>query len=114
MYTYILADGTSFIVDGKNAKINNTIIFAVDIDGPSKGKFTHGYDVFFFSANSTGVFPDKNGRTQPHICKLSTSASVCAMWVIYNDNMDYLKIDNSSKCPDGKTILDWTTNTSCK
>ncbi len=114
MYTYILADGTSFIVDGKNAKINNTIIFAVDIDGPSKGKFTHGYDVFFFSANSTGVFPDDNVRIAPHICRVTTSASVCTIWVIYNNNMDYLKIDNSGKCPNGTTILNWTTNTTCK
>lgn len=29
-------------------------------------------------------------------------------------NMDYLKVDDSGKCPDGKTILDGTTNTTCK
>ena len=115
MYTYILADGTSFIVDGTNAKDNNKIIFVVDIDGPSKGKFTHGYDVFFFSANSTGVFPDNGGGyAGPTTCRVTTSASGCTAWVIYNNNMDYLKIDNSGKCPNGTTILDWTTNTSCK
>jgi len=114
MYTYILADGTSFIVDGTNAKDNNKIIFVVDIDGPSKGKFTHGYDVFFFSANSTGVFPDIGGGYEsPLNCKVTTRLG-CTAWVIYNNNMDYLKIDNSGKCPNGTTILNWTTNTTCK
>lgn len=29
-------------------------------------------------------------------------------------NMDYLKTDSSGKCPDGKTILDGTSNITCK
>ena len=28
--------------------------------------------------------------------------------------LDYLKVNSEGECPDGKTILDWTTNTSCK
>lgn len=35
----------------------------------------------------------------------------CTRWVIDNDNMDYLKADETGKCPDG-TQLSWTV-TSC-
>ena len=38
----------------------------------------------------------------------------CTAWVIVNGNMDYLKVGNDGKCPDGKTILNWITNTTCK
>ncbi len=44
-------------------------------------------------------------------CKLS--GEECTVWVVDNDNMDYLKLDDNGKCPNGKT-LNWTTNTTCK
>jgi len=106
-YAYILADGTSFVVDGTNS---DNITFTVDIDGPQKGRFVYGSDIFMFMANSAGVFTDK---PSPELCRV-TQGKGCTGWVIIHDNMDYQKIDNSGKCPDGKTVLDGTTNITCK
>ena len=110
---FVLADGTSV------AHFLGS--FFVDIDGPNKGKNKFGEDIFLFYANNeTGEF----GYTDPNY-DISTDAKLkencfnsnstkygCAGWIIQIGNMDYLKVDNNGKCPNG-TILSWT-NTTCK
>ncbi len=99
----ILADGTS-------------IVFAsgaiyVDIDGPNKGLFRHGVDLFRFYATDTGIDYPKT----TYLCSSTVPGDdeSCENWVLSNGNLDYLKADSSGKCPNGK-VLNYTTNTSCK
>lgn len=109
----ILADGTS-ILFSKYTSDSMGIIF-VDIDGPTKGLFKYGVDLFEFRVDSTNglhyIKDYDNGITS---C-VGEGAGVygCEMWVIQNGNMDYLKADKTGKCPNGK-VLNYTTNTSCK
>ena len=109
----ILADGTS-ILFSKYTLDSMGIIF-VDIDGPTKGLFKYGVDLFEFRVDSTNglhyIKDYDNGITS---C-VGEGAGVygCEMWVIQNGNMDYLKADKTGKCPNGK-VLNYTTNTSCK
>ena len=109
----ILADGTS-ILFSKYTSDSTGIIF-VDIDGPTKGLFKYGVDLFEFRVDSTNglhyIKDYDNGITS---C-VGEGAGVygCEMWVIQDGNMDYLKADKTGKCPNGK-VLNYTTNTSCK
>ncbi len=101
----ILADGTSIVFVGGG-------VIYVDIDGPNKGLFKHGVDVFrFFMSTERGVFYEN--ATTPCSGSSPGDDSGCENWVFTNGNMDYLKADGSGKCPNGK-VLNYTTNTSCK
>ena len=97
-YHVLLADGTGMAIKWSGH-------IKVDIDGPNKGKNREGwdYDQFEFELTNDGVIPV--GCDNPGV------GWTC--WVIQMGNMDYLKLDDHGKCPNGKT-LDWTTNTSCK
>lgn len=55
----------------------------------------------------------RDSRTSPLTSCYSAGGAFCTDWVLEMGNLDYLKIDTSGKCPNGK-VLDWTTNTSCK
>ena len=109
--TYILADGTSI----EMMPFPDYIYIIVDIDGPNKGPYCEGKDVFRFGSDEDSTF--ENGLYPDGY--INGACSACyASWVIQNGNMDYLKttkltIDKASKCPNG-IALDWTTNTSCK
>ena len=104
----ILADGTSIVFFTAGAM--GTIY--VDIDGPNKGLFRHGVDLFRFR-----VSPDRGiyYSDSTYLCSSSTPGhdDSCENWVLSNGNLDYLKADSSGKCPNGK-VLNFTTNTSCK
>ena len=107
----VLADGSS-IVFAKSTTDNNLGIIYIDIDGPNKGLFRHGVDLFrFYVAPQTGVYYEKTTT----LCSGTTAGddAGCENWVFTNGNMDYLKADSSGKCSNGK-VLDYTTNTSCK
>lgn len=107
-YSLILADGTSVLFYA------NTLIY-VDIDGPTKGLFKYGVDLFEFRVDSTnGLHYIKDYDNGITTC-IGEGAGVygCEAWVIQNGNMDYLKADKTGKCPNGK-VLNFTTNTSCK
>jgi len=101
-YTYILADGTSINIYTVGPA---SIIVYVDIDGPLKGPYVQGRDLFSFGVDSDSGY--ENGM-QPF--------DSYTEWVINHGNMDYLKTTSGigSKCPDGKTVLNGTTNTTCK
>ena len=81
-------------------------------DGPNKGLFRHGVDLFrFYVSPDRGIYYSDS----TDLCSSSTPGDddSCENWVLSNGNLDYLKADSSGKCPNGK-ILNWTTNTSCK
>lgn len=111
-YSLILADGTSLLFSSRLPGSPGMYIY-VDIDGPTKGLFKYGVDLFEFQVSSSnGVhYRDEDSVTS---CS-GTSAGVygCEKWVLSNGNLDYLKADSSGKCPNGK-VLDFTTNTTCK
>lgn len=112
----ILADGTSVmfyanIFDNPNCDASMPCgNIKVDIDG-LKGKYQFGEDVFIFEVTRQGLMPQGNSKsfeTFENYCNKSKSTSgngqSCAAWVIYNENLDYLK------CND----LNWDTKKSCK
>ncbi len=105
-YQFILADGTSVSLD---ASINS-VSFNVDIDGLNKGKGGSGIDLFRFIANPTTNFsvePCGGGSTYTYGASkmlVSCPGQGCARWVIDYDNMDYLKLDSSGKCPNGRAL----------
>ena len=100
LYKIILADGTAVAM--KNTS------FQVDIDGPNKGQNQLGTDIFLFRNGDDGIvtpfapdnFSEYLDGSKNSIMKNGNKASA---WVINYDNMDYLKLDSSGKCPNGKT-----------
>ena len=129
-YKILLADNTSItaaITDSKcdsYAKSPNSSDYdccgyiMIDLDGPNKGASTYGKDRFAFDISTKiGIYPYGSLYTVYNLDTLATRCfdygGTCTAWVIYNGNMDYLKADRTGRCPDGKTILNMTTNTSC-
>lgn len=113
-YKYLLADGTSLAI--YSSLSSGWIVFTVDIDGPKKGTSDLGKDEFYFFLSNDGNWSEKLlPDTSIDISENSSyrPSSYPARWVLRNGNMDYLKVKNDGKCPNGK-VLDWTTNTSCK
>ena len=128
-YAEILSDGMSLLFYA-NGKI------AVDINGPNKGKNSYGYDLFVFDSHTNSgdyqiIYPDFNGHFGSEVCSSNcvdngdgtcTDVEECFVpndalsyntaWIIENGNMDYLKLDEDGRCPNG-VELDWTTHTSC-
>ncbi len=117
-YSFILADGTSVGFNGFVLATSKTNRIAVDIDGPNKGTNTWGKDLFIFDINLDNNELLPSGYDISNFSDLKDECFIdgrsCAFWVINNDNMDYLKVGTDGKCPDGKTVLDWTTNKTCK
>ncbi|MBR1942881.1 hypothetical protein IJ843_04015, partial [bacterium] len=100
-YMYILADGTSIAFYYPN--------ILVDIDGPNKGKNQEGLDNFFFSID-INKYRNDNMEFVFYIDKRSPMQGAFSeydvtLWVLTNDNMDYLKCASQ---------LNWQTKTSCK
>ena len=109
--TVTLADGTSIVFAYSSVNTIYAILY-LDIDG-KKGANTEGKDVFSFFIDDNGVFPAGHDITKsPTPCKVPNFD--CATWVINVGNMDYLKTSDGKTCPNGTTILDGTTNTTCK
>ena len=130
-YAMVLADGASIAVSqiSPNCSTSYTVdnsdnwcaYILVDLDGSKKGQNKGGYDQFrFIAGKNNGIVPegavnDIDASTDQNLrfnCFGANVSVTCAGWVIQNGNMDYLKVDNSGKCPNGK-ILSWS-NTSCK
>ncbi|MBR1680787.1 type II secretion system protein [bacterium] len=129
-YKILTADGTSIsfriykmdcmediALPNASAPLNRCGTIYVDIDGPNKGQNCHGRDIFGFALTDRGIYP-YGSQEQLDYSKLKSNCFKkglwCTDWVIENGNMDYLKVGSDGKCPDGKTILDWSANTSCK
>ena len=108
-YFVMLADGTCLAFSDFGT-------IRVDIDGPAKGKTQAGNDIFDFKID------DDNTYLIPSYSPLNWTGNVTrdylmyaysTAWVIKNENLDYLKLDNSNKCPNGKQ-LNWETQITCK
>lgn len=90
------------------------MIFCADIGVlfPGRQPLTEGIDRFFFALTKEGIIPrglDKDrGRGFTNNCSHSSTSLMngtgCTAWVIYNENMDYLRCDD----------LSWTGKTKCK
>ncbi len=117
----LLADGTLLLVwineascnkvTGTGTLENNCADLYVDING-SKGPNTKGIDYFAFRLNKFGIIPygsefESSGSDFSKACNnLSTGSNNgvgCSAWVIFNQNLDYLKCDD----------LSWGNKTSC-
>ena len=80
--------------------------FMVDLNGLENAPNTIGKDRFMFKLTRAGIYPHggpdeiNSLHKFPQNCnRTSTSSSngyACAAWVIYNENMDYLKCDDLS------------------
>ena len=102
-YSYITADGTSLAFDYAS---DSAFAVWIDIDGPNKGGFIVGSDVFplTFLKDGLSIYSFAEFQYEEEF----------ASWILMHGNMDYAKADASCKCPDGKTILDGVNNTTCK
>lgn len=83
------------------------LVFLVDIDGPNKGKSQFGVDRYTFNVDPTDLVLRPNSLSMLGEVMNGDFGGHYDIyyWVIYNENMDYLK------CPDK---LNWDTQTSCK
>ena len=84
----------------------------IDIDGPNKGKFTDGIDVFFFWITKDGIFPEYTSKPNFDVEWKADNWEYGSTWILEKGNLDYLKVDSSGNCPDG-TPLTWERG-SCK
>ena len=114
-YKFVLADGTAVAT---NEATDGNILIHIDIDGVNKGPNQAGKDVFRF------IIYDKMGPVKPvgeignnSLFKdgcYNGSGFDCTMWVVTNDNMDYLKVGTDGNCKNNTSrSLDWT-NITCK
>ncbi|MBR2526756.1 prepilin-type N-terminal cleavage/methylation domain-containing protein [bacterium] len=107
-YKIITADGSSISIDP------NFII--VDIDGPTKGKYTWGQDIFWFNFDDTnGVIPEHYDITFTQLLDyLATNkGNSAAAWIIRYENMDYLQLTNKNgTCKNGNVMTE--ANPRCK
>ena len=115
-YKIITADGTSIAFWSRS---DDTSFVEVDIDGPNKGPYTYGKDVFAFTNIDAGgnrvnaIYPLGTYGTFDDILydvKVK-GGSLAATWIINYDNMDYLKLKNG-KCPNGTELTE--SNPRCK
>ena len=107
-YNVILADGAT-IGFSTYGDLESEIL--IDIDGLNKGSNKQCYDYFLiYITPKLGLSYSTNEN--------SYCSAFCAAWILKNGNMDYLKTTYKNMiggtCPDGKTVLNWTTNTTCK
>ena len=102
-YKFITADGTSI------AFIKDSTSIVVDIDGGQNGKNQVGRDIFVFKQESIGssnmtVVPDRPTNFSDYLTDFTSGDGFYASgWIIDYDNMDYLKLNSSKKCPNGTT-----------
>ena len=108
----ILSNGMSFAI----AFWSDDIEIAVDIDGPNRGEYMWGKDVFLFKITENGISPyysPTECANDLYSCILDDNSAYHSTWVLEKGNMDYLKVNPSTlKCPNGETFT-WEKG-SCK
>ncbi|MBR2525823.1 type II secretion system protein [bacterium] len=113
IYKFILADGASVAIDSPDS--GSPIL--VDIDGPAKGSFANGKDLFYFELptgndSTMGIIPQGYNLSFNDL-KGASRNSYGATWIIKYDNADYLKLtDNNGTCQNGTTVTE--ANPRCK
>jgi len=110
-YKVITADGTSISFLGN---IDGSPNIVVDIDGPNKGSYTLGKDIFFFDIDAnSGILPTGNNLNFSALLgQLAPKGDGAAAWIIKYDNADYLKFNTSGLCSNGTTVTE--ANPRCK
>ena len=111
-YKVITADGTS--ISFSVNPVNKQLYITIDIDGPSKGAYTYGKDVFSFSTDTSfNIVPDKYNETFAEIIDEFVNRGKgdrAALWIINYDNADYLQIQSVSgataTCKNGNTMTE--------
>lgn len=102
-YQAILADGSSvsffpYDVSAGGCSENFCTTIYVDIDGPSKGSFTYGKDIFIFMGTQKEGLFQAWSLNSTEMEKCFKWGNTCSAWVMQTDNMDYLNVDASGKC----------------
>ena len=104
-YKIITADNTSVAI-GSDSWI------VIDIDGPAKGNFTLGHDIFCFVLFANlGVLPLGNDVSfNELLADISSRGTQASSWIIKYDNADYLKFRSVSgsiaECKNGNTVTE--------
>lgn len=107
----ILSDGTTLIFSSSSPDCSSYGMICgnidVDVNGFKKPN-EYGYDVFLFFVTKNGVIPRghplaKSPLTFRASCGNQFQGTSCAGWVIYKENMEYLRCDD----------LDWNGKTTC-
>ncbi len=87
----------SFITDSGYAVGNadsRDVVISLHVN-PKNNRFVWGKDLFFFSLKDDGsVVPYGAGKDMSN-CRKNGESLNCAAWVIYKENMDYLRKDVS-------------------
>jgi len=102
---YTLADGTTL-------KFTSKGVVYFDIDGDNKGKNQETHDIFYTSVSNGAFYIDSDFSTMLHWCVQYKIGVSCLGWILRYDNMDYLKVDTSGRCPNGKLLSE--NDASCK
>lgn len=94
IYKGILANGASFAIDNYQAGRAMTAV-KVDVNGPNKGTYRYGDDVFLFVVSDEGEvepfgFEYQNGAGLLDGC-ITGKGVYCTAWVLQFGNQDYLK-----------------------
>ena len=107
-YQVILADGASvsfYPYDVNSISDDYCFNFYVDIDGPTKGNFTAGKDVFVFvGTRANGLNPYWGLRHTDDMQSCFKFGNTCSGWVLNYDNMDYLKAGTDGKCKNNTSL----------
>lgn len=117
-YRIITADGSSISVYVNDSEMYIT----VDIDGPTRGKYTFGQDIFdfFYDKDKKLIIPlgyyDDFDNLIDNIRGNDCKADRAAAWILRYDNADYLQFQSVSgstaTCKNGNTVTE--ANPRCK
>lgn len=99
-YQFILPDGASVSAYSYTSGCSDDYCstFYVDIDGPSKGSFKWGKDLFAFVGTKKDGLNPYWSLSATELAKCFTFGNTCSAWIMQTDNMDYLDADTSGKC----------------
>ncbi|MGN0018005.1 MAG: hypothetical protein ACI37S_03080 [Candidatus Gastranaerophilaceae bacterium] len=81
----------------------------IDIDGPNKGKFRVGHDVFQIPITKEELKPSlwylaENLDSDSEMESVYWYGGASSQWIMDNNNMDYLMVDSDGKCPNGHKL----------
>ena len=138
VFTYpsvVLSSGASFSVSVYNhcestyysspEQIIGCGYLILDIDGPAKGKYMAGVDIFELFITKNGLMPSMYSReylkTSNYILMCTMYGDACGQWIMDTGNADYLipkdktTYVKAQTCPNGKILgYNDTEVTSCK
>lgn len=127
----ILNNGTSIYVDvfsypectGDEEDYKNECGYVVvDVDGPKKGNYVWGKDLFSFIITKNGIKArgsESNWNESTLKSRCFYQGDYCAEWVLKNGNMDYINTNHTSEtnagiCNNNSSVQLSTTVASCK